>query len=145
MWLGSWRARMQSILPFPMGGLWLKSHLWRVDFEILGTFEHCFLQTAYNEKTSGAAAKWESRMHRCWSDLSLDWLQVWSTRSQWPCLQIKQVMDPLHDLHLSWYFLVHIASCNCTDSTNVILSWGLQSYTTTEILYFGIQLKHIPW
>jgi hypothetical protein len=79
---GAQRAQMQTILPFPMGGLWLKSHSWHEDFGILGTFEHWFLQTAYNKKTSGAAAKQESRVPRFQSDLSLDQLQPWSTRSQ---------------------------------------------------------------
>jgi hypothetical protein len=36
---GAQRARMQSIIPFPMGGLWLKSQLWHEDFKILGSLE----------------------------------------------------------------------------------------------------------
>jgi hypothetical protein len=142
---GAWRAQMQSILPFPMGGLWLQPQLWREDFEILGSFECHFLQIAHYKKTAGAMAKKESRLHRWQSDLWLDCLQVWLTWSQWPCLWIKQVVDLLHDFVVTWYSVVCVAWCNFTESAYVLSSWGMQSYRTFKILYIVVHLKHIPW
>jgi hypothetical protein len=114
-------------------------------------------------------------LHRWQSDLWLDRLQIWLTRSQWPCLWIKQVVDLLHDFVVTcfffkrnfavgiahyeyhdiyiqlvrivfmWYSVVCVASCDCTESAYVLLRWGIKSYRTSKILYVVVHLKNIPW